>query len=88
MFVRLLQPHYITDRVWPVGTEMELPRWVRVTVFMQGLDPTAEEAVRKEKVRVFGRRLRRGQLLDDPPIERPDITNAQPVPRVGHGAPR
>lgn len=79
MLVKLTHPHYI-DRWLPAATELELPRGVRPTVFMIGLDPEAERAVAREKVRVFGRRLRRGRLLDDPPIERPDIANAQPVP--------
>jgi len=85
MRVRLLQPHVIEGSYLYPRTELELPPGVRPTVFMEALDGEAEEAIRREKVRVFGRRLRRGRLLDDPPIERPDLTNAQPVAPVGAG---
>jgi hypothetical protein len=83
-----MQPHVIEGLWLGAGTELELPPGLRPSVFMVPLDPTAERAVQREKVRVFGRRLRRGRLLDDPPIERPNLDNAQPVAPVSHKGPR
>lgn len=91
MRVRLLQPHYIADSWLPARTELDLPIGVRPNVFMEGLDEAAIAAIAAEKVRVYGRWIgsgRRRRLLDDPPIERPDIANAQPVPFIPQGGPR
>ncbi len=90
MRVRLQTPHYITDRVWPVDTEMDLPPGVRPTPQMVGLDDEAVEAIKAEKIEVFGRWIRKGHhwvLLDDPPLERP-LEENQPVEPVPSGGPR
>jgi hypothetical protein len=83
-----MQPHVIEGLWLGTGTELELPPGLRPSVFMLALDAPAERAVQREKVRVFGRRLRRGRLLDDPPIERPNLDNAQPVESVRARGPR
>jgi hypothetical protein len=85
MMVELLAPHVIGGRVWPTESIIEV---VLVSPLMRGLDAEAVEAIRQEKIRVFGRWIWDGNwhLLDDPPIERP-LTDNQPVPPVGGGGP-
>lgn len=90
MRVRLLQPLYLDGKLWPARAEISLPPAVRPNVFMEGLDAEAVAAIAEEKIRVYGRWIGRGRnrrLLDNPPIERPDITNAQPVPTLPAGGP-
>jgi hypothetical protein len=81
MIVKLLRPHIINNSQHNVD---EILAVSVVTPFMEGLDPEAREAIRQEKIRVWGRWIRDEtgvHLLDDPPIPRP-IEEAQPVPRI------
>jgi hypothetical protein len=82
MIVKLLRPHIINNSQHNVDEILDVSV---VTPFMEGLDPEAREAIRQEKIRVWGRWIRDEtgvvRLLDDPPIPRP-IEEAQPVPRI------
>lgn len=82
MIVKLLRPHIINNSQHNVDEILDVSV---VTPFMEGLDPEAREAIRLEKIRVWGRWIRDEtgvvRLLDDPPIPRP-IEEAQPVPRI------
>jgi hypothetical protein len=80
MIVKLLRQHIIDNTLRYPDEILDVSS---VTPFMEGLDPAAREAIKKEKVRVFGRWLdfAHTQLLDDPPIERP-LEENQPVPKI------
>jgi hypothetical protein len=85
MRFRLLTPHVIRDVLCPTGTEVEDPP-SGPSPLMEGLDPEAVEAVRRQLIAVFGRYdgiphgLPPGgrPLVDDPPIPRP-LDDNQPV---------
>jgi hypothetical protein len=82
MKVKLLRQHIIADTERLADEIIDVSI---VTPFMEGLDPEAREAIRQEKIRVWGRWIRDEagivRLLDDPPIPRP-IEEAQPVPHI------
>lgn len=84
MLVKLLRQHVIDDVLREPDEILDV--WI-VTPFMEGLDPTARAAIRQEKIRVFGRYVSPGVLLDDPPIERP-LEENQPVRRIPAVGPR
>ena len=87
MLVKLRAPHVIGDVVRRRGEVVD----VRVvTPLMEGLDAAAVEAIREEKVRVFGRWVNPFNhymgLIDDPPIDRP-LEECQPVEAVPAAGP-
>lgn len=80
MRVKLLRPHVIADTLRETDEELDVSV---VTPYMEGLDVEAREAIRREKIRVWGRYPRYGPrvLIDDPPIPRPE-GEEQPVPHI------
>lgn len=87
MLVKLKAPHIINDLLRPANTIMQVST---VTPLMEPLDTEAAEAIRVERIRVFGRWVGRWpnlHLLEDPPLERP-LEDNRPVPPVGVGVPR
>lgn len=83
MMVKLLAAHFINDRIYPRDTILDV---TSVTPLMEPIDDAARAAINAERVRVYGRYIHLGVLLDDPPIERP-LDDPQPVPPVGGGGP-
>lgn len=87
MRVKLTAPHVIDDVWYPRDKELDVSV---VTPAMIGLDDEAQEAIARERIRVFGRwvgRWPRLHLLDDPPLERP-LDDNRPVAHTGGGGPR
>jgi hypothetical protein len=83
--VQLVEAHVINDRVCEKGEILDLPSDFRVTPLMNPLDDEARQAVKAERLRVWGRYENtphgwppQGPLIDDPPIPRP-LTENQPV---------
>lgn len=84
MLVKLLQQHVINDQLRERDEILDV---TSVTPYMEGLDAEAREAIYHEKVRVWGRYVSPGVLLDDPPIER-TLEENQPVRRIPAAGPR
>lgn len=84
MLIKLLSQHIIADQLRERDEILDV---TSVTPYMEGLDAEAREAIYHEKVRVWGRYVSPGVLLDDPPIERP-LEENQPVRHIPGVAPR
>ena len=83
MRVKLLAQHFIDDQLHQPDEILDVSE---VTPLMEGLDAAATAAIAQEVIRVYGRWISRGHLLDNPPIIR-TLDNAQPVPSLGGGGP-